>query len=99
MNQPRYVHDEKVRIHIRRSEADFDRATDQAYVRALSIFGVTVEGHFTEVRESKRSDDTLVVSFTGYQCRGSMAGIEHIYDFQAWVEKYKDDHEKQPDPG
>ena len=81
----------KFDVPITRTEANFDRASDTAYQYALSLFGCNDDGYLTNVRDSVRSTDSIVVAFVSYQRSGGMTGQEHLYCFSIWVERYNED--------
>lgn len=82
-----YKINERVKIRVCRLESNFDRASDTAYERACSIFGVDDDGHCRCIENWDRSTDMIVVEFESYQHTGSMAGQTHIYTFVAWTER------------
>lgn len=68
---------------IRYYEPNFDKACEAAYRDALMIFGVDDDGHFTNVENSARSTDTLIIEFKSYR----QVGSDYIYLFDAWVQR------------
>lgn len=88
MNQ--YQINQKIRIIISRKEANFDRASDEAYNQALTRFGVDEDGYIKNVVDSWRSTDSLIVKFEEYSRIGNMCGQDHVYSFSAWIERVKD---------
>jgi hypothetical protein len=94
MSEPRYQPGERVQIPINRLDANFDRACDSAYHLALMMFGADEDGHLTNVKDSERSCDTIVVEFIGYRHSGSMAGQSHDYEFVAWVDRYEEEDDE-----
>jgi hypothetical protein len=80
-------------IYISRLEANFDRACDTAYQRALWHFGIDQDGHSTKVKHWERSCCWIEVDFVTYKRIGS----EHLYFFKistARNEEDKDDREE-----
>lgn len=76
-----------VEIVIDRTEPNFDKACEQAYKKACKIFGVDEDGHITNVENSARSTDSVVIDFKHFRCSGSMAGGECYYVFDTWVHR------------
>lgn len=82
-----YKINERVKIQICRLESSFDRASDSAYKRACSMFGLNEDGYFKYVENWNRSTDMIIVEFESYRHTGSMVGHTHIYTFVAWIER------------
>lgn len=78
------------KIHVTRRESGFDRACEEAYSRALSLFAIDEDGHAKDKRFD-RSTSSLVVKFRDYRVNGSMGGISNTYVFDAWMENYGDE--------
>lgn len=74
-------------IHITRREPNFDRACEEAYRRALVMFGCDDYGHLRKVPNFDRSSDCIVVEFHSYRHIGGMGGQEFQYEFHASVER------------
>ena len=81
----KYKIEQRIPIHISRKEANFDRACDSARHMALSYFGCDDDGYLTNVEDSVRSRDFVVLILLKYQASFSMAGCSHDYFFEAWV--------------
>ena len=86
-----YKINEIVEIPIDRDEANFDRACDSAYRVACATFGLDDDGYCKHVKYSKRSTDSIIVEFKTYKHDASLTGHNHIYIFNIWVERCKND--------
>lgn len=82
-----YQAGQREQLLITRDEANFDRASDAAYELALMRFGSDDGGHLTNVIDSERSTDAVMVEFVYYRRSGGMSGQSHMYVFEAWVER------------
>ncbi len=80
-------------IRVRRREPNFDRACDEAYRWAVSLFGIDEAGHAKDKRFD-RSSSCLKVQFKTYTHTGSMGGQEYLYEFEAWMEKFEDEEDE-----
>jgi hypothetical protein len=80
-------------IVVSRREAHFDRACDEAYRMAVSLFSIDDYGHSRRVAGWERSACSIRVTFQSYECSGSMGGIEHTYQFKAEAVKCVEDDE------
>jgi hypothetical protein len=78
---------QRIEIVVRRQEANFDCACDEAYKRALTIFDVNDDGRINGVSDSCQSSDTLYVVFIRHYHSGSIVGQEHVYLFEAFVSR------------
>lgn len=81
---------QKIPITITRRESNFDRACDEAYKHALIKFGIDEDGH-SKIADFERSSDSIVVEFIRYQLSGGMGGLQHLYAFKAWIDRYSDE--------
>lgn len=70
------------KIVITRREANFDRACDEAYQRAVAMLGIDEDGHANRVKGWERSSCCIRVVFEKYEHIGSMVGHEHNYYFR-----------------
>lgn len=77
---------EKVAFHIRRDEANFDRACDEAYRHARMLLGLDDDGNLTNVPDADRSA-SIVLEFNRFVHGASMVGHEFMYWFTTWVEQ------------
>ena len=96
-----YEINEKISIPIERPESNFDRASDNAYRAsdnayrfACMRFGLNDDGHITNVKNSQRSTDSIVVEFEKY----TRYGHNHLYVFSAWVERADDGDDDDDGP-
>lgn len=71
------------KVTVTRQEANFDRACDEAYDRAVLVFGIDDCGHSAKVKGWDRSSCYVVVTFTSYCQTGGMGGDSYTYEFQA----------------
>lgn len=69
---------------VSREDANFDRACDNAWAAALSLFGVDTDGYFMAISPARR-DVILCVKFDSYRLCSSMGGPRHTYYFTAKV--------------
>jgi len=76
----------KISFEVDRRDANFDKACDSAYLYSISKFGCDESGHLNNVPHSERSRCSIIVKFISYTISGSMVGIHHIYNFEAWVD-------------
>ncbi len=83
-------------IEIVRDESHFDRACDAAYKTALYRFGIDEAGHARDADFPRHCSD-LKVAFKTYVHSGGMGGQEHLYIFEAWMERYDDENEEDDD--
>lgn len=72
-------------IRITDSRADFDKACRDAYDFVLVIFKIDEYGHSDSIDFD--STDSVHVKFLSYERIGSMIGHEHLYKFEAWIER------------
>ena len=86
----KYAIVQKVDFTIDRQEADFDRACDGAWQRAVSIFGVDDCGHIQNVKGADRSSSSIKVEFVSYLLSIGMLGGSHTYFFRTWIENDED---------
>lgn len=82
---------ETVPIRIIDTRADFDKACAEAYYTAINVFGITVDGCSDKLAKFVRSTDNIHVKFLSYEHIGSMIGHEHLYKFEAWIEREEDE--------
>ena len=66
-------------IFISRTEANFDRACDEAYKSALIRFGIDEYGHSNCIEEWERNSCLIEVTFNNYVRMGN----NHRYQFSA----------------
>lgn len=85
------VRTESERVYVTRREVGFDRACEEAYRLALSVFGCDEDGHFRKLKGFPRSTSCLVVEFVKFRHGGGMGGQELTYEFEAWVESCEDE--------
>lgn len=83
-------------IEIVRNESHFDRACDWAYRSAISRFGIDEAGHARDANFPRHNSE-LKVKFKSYTHSGSMGGQEHLYIFEAWMERYDEDEDADDD--
>lgn len=74
-------------ITITRFEANFDRACDEAYRLAVSMFGINEDGHSERIKDWERSRCWIQLDFVSY----IRSGQEHCYTFFATPKKSEDD--------
>lgn len=72
------------------SRADFDKACKDAYGFALAVFKIDEYGHSDSI-DFNRSTDSIHVKFLSYKCIGSIVGHEHLYEFEAWIEREEEE--------
>ena len=77
-------------VRVTDSRPDFDRACLEASVLANTVFGITIDGH-SDIVDFIRSTDCVCIKFLSYTHTASMVGREHIYKFEAWIERYEDE--------
>lgn len=82
---------EKVKpFRITDTRADFDKACRDAYNFVLAIFKIDEYGHSDSI-DFDRSADDIHVKFLSYEHIGSMVGHEHLYKFEAWIEREEEE--------
>lgn len=86
----KYKLGEKIPITIWREEPNFDRATEQAYCRALTMFNSDGYGNLLEVKGFDRANCSVKMKFDNLTYEGSMSGHGITYKFEAWTEKYSE---------
>lgn len=74
-------------ICITDSRPDFDKACADIYRIAADVFGITVDGCCTKVKDFKRYIDSIHIKFISYERIVSVAGHEHTYTFETWIER------------
>jgi hypothetical protein len=67
-------------VFVIRQEANFDKACDEAYDKAISILKIDEDGH-SSIPIWHRSSCFVIVSFQEYLHTGSMGSHEHKYIF------------------
>ena len=78
---------DKVKVtHVINTRPDFDMACRTAYDLALGKFRISVDGHSDKV-DFVRSTDNIHVKFLSYEHIGFIGGHEHLYKFEAWIER------------
>ena len=90
---PRYKIGERIDVPVIRTsgEPNFDRACEMAYKMAIAMFGLTDDGHFSNVKDSDRSTVFIIVEFKRYRHCGGMCGQTCEYIFEAWVARDEDE--------
>ena len=68
------------------TRADFDKAYRDAYDFALAIFKIDEYGHSNSI-DFDRSTDSVHIKFLSYEHTGHLQGHEHLYRFEAWIER------------
>lgn len=79
--------DQPETIVIDRNESGFDRASDAAFLRAISLFGIDDDGHTDRVTGWDRSECWVEIEFVRY----TRGGCNHTYTFSAMVRKVADE--------
>lgn len=74
-------------VLITRSEANFDRACDEAYRYAIVYFEIDESGYSTRIRDWERCDCWIEVEFVNYVRQGT----SHHYKFKAAAKKGEGD--------
>lgn len=74
-------------IVIERQEACFDRACDEAYRRAIDLFGIDEDGHSTRLRLWETFNSWLEVALVMY----TRVGSSHVYNFKARAMKNQEE--------
>jgi len=77
---------DSTKILVTRSEANFDRACDNAYSQALMYFEIDEDGHSRRVRDWQRSRCWIEVHYVTYR----RIGGDHVYIFTAKTCKSED---------
>lgn len=78
---------EKVKcFYISDTRADFDKACRDAYDFVLALFKIDEYGHSDSI-DFDRSTDSVHVKFLSYEHIGHLQGHEHLYKFEAWIER------------
>lgn len=70
-------------VTVQRTEANFDRACDEAYRSFLSVFGIDDDGRSKWIKGWERSSCHIEMTFTNYKRTGS----QHLYDFVGYAVK------------
>lgn len=84
--EPQFNVGQREQILVSRTEANFDRACDEACRGALSRFRFDGDGYALNVKGYDRSRHGLVVEFRSFRKHAGMGGQECVYVFEAWVE-------------
>lgn len=81
---------ETTQIIVSRTESNFDRACDEAAVRAIGVFGINDYGYAENVVDWERSTCSIEVTFEKLSISGDMGGRTYNYIFAATT-KFNDD--------
>lgn len=74
-------------IYIVRSEANFDRACDEARNQTSCLFDIDEDGH-SSLEGWTRSSCSIELKFISYEASFSMTGASHNYIFEATAKSY-----------
>lgn len=89
-----YQINDGVEVTAERTEANFDRACDEAYSLAIRLFGISEDGHSQRVLGWERFRCWIELTFDVYQ----RVGNTHFYTFRAYARKEEESEQDDSSP-